>query len=120
MLSSDQGFLDLLACLYEDPTSFDQWQQFLSGLTGLSSSEKAGFHVHEFSEGSPRSHVKGQVVFRVGYTHEQAELYNNQFALKDPYVSRIRSRFSGQLAVGTTADLFAENELKKTAFFSEY
>ncbi len=110
---------DLLLDVYEAAANPQHWQVLLQRIASEMEATKASIHVHAFSVQSWEKHTAGNRVHRVGYDESAASAYANYYAVRDPYIRRIRERFPHD-GSGTSSDLLTTTELRRTEFYSDY
>ena len=115
----EQRLSDLLLDVYEAAANPHHWQILLQRIATEMEATKASIHVHAFSGQSWATHTAGNRVHRVGYDESAASAYANYYAVRDPYIQRIRQRFPRD-GSGTSADLLTTTELRRTEFYSDY
>jgi DNA-binding CsgD family transcriptional regulator len=115
----EQRLSELLLDVYEAAANPDHWQVLLQNVATEMEATKASIHVHAFARQSWTKHTSGNRVHRIGYDESASNAYGSYYALKDPYIQRIRERFPRN-GSGTSADLLTTKELRRTEFYTDY
>ena len=119
MRKFEQSLPDLLLDVYEAAANPQYWQVVLQRIADEMEATKASIHVHAFASQSWTTHTAGTRVHRIGYDESAAGAYANYYAVRDPYIHRIRERFPHD-GSGTSSDLLTPAELRRTEFYSDY
>jgi len=109
----------LLLDIYEAASNPQHWQSVLRNVASEMGATKASIHVHEFASRHWTSHTGGTRVHRIGYDESAVNAYARYYAVRDPYIHRIRERFPRD-GSGTSSDLLTTTELRRTEFYSDY
>jgi DNA-binding CsgD family transcriptional regulator len=115
----EQSLPDFLLDVYEAAANPQHWQVLLQRIANEMEATKASIHVHSFSGQSWEKHTAGTRVHRFGYDESAASAYAKYYAVRDPYIQRIRERFPRD-GSGTSSDLLTITELRRTEFYSDY
>jgi hypothetical protein len=119
MRKFEQSLPDLLLDVYEAAANPQHRQVVLRRIANEMEATKASIHVHAFASQSWTTHTAGTRVHRIGYDESAAGAYANYYAVRDPYIHRIRERFPHD-GSGTSSDLLTTTELRRTEFYSDY
>jgi DNA-binding CsgD family transcriptional regulator len=119
MNSFDQRLSNLLLDVYEAAADPRHWDVFLENAAKELSASKASIHVHAFSRQSWATHTGGNRVHRFGYDESAASAYAKYYAVRDPYIQRIRERFPRD-GTGSSSELITGTELRRTEFYTDY
>lgn len=106
-------FSELVASLHAGPFEDESWQRFLTLLCESTQTASGVFLCHTHSDGSPQILAGGGLNF----SQESYDLYNSQFAARDPYLVPFQRNPRAGVIDGD--ELLPREQLKKTEFFND-
>jgi hypothetical protein len=115
----DRRLSALLLDVYESAANPEHWRVTSANLAEDMEATKASIHVHAFAKNRWSKHTSGNRIHRIGYDEAASAAYAKYFAVRDPYIQRIRERFPRD-GSGTSTELITTSELRQTEFYQDY
>jgi len=120
MKTSEQRLSDILHDVYAAAMNPSHWDMVLQRIATETEAGKASLHAHRFARQDWEHHTAGSRLHSFGYEAATGLAYARHFAVRDPYIQRIRERRYPALTMGTNEDLITASELRRTEFYSDY